>query len=310
MTEVWFDADHGTKIGLGHLNRCVSLAKIFQSKGAVVKFLARSADAEAFLKIKKIDAAYELPPTGHSKMILVVDRYDFDSLRYERYRELGAYVIVIDDLANRQIICDAYLNHNLFAHRLNLSSISADAFFLGPDYFLVPEELKNTNNLRNKTSSIARTILICFGGTDTGQYCLPVIKEISNLHIPNPIVAMTQTPLRLQGSSLKNIQFRNEVRRDIESLIFDASVVVCGAGQTSVEAAISGTPFVATILAENQLKNAYALRELGCFVLDKFDPKQIALHCKTTLKSNNNRSLKLSYESGLENVVNVAKKGR
>jgi len=309
MTEVWFDAGYGTKIGLGHLNRCVSLAKVFQSKEVVVKFLARSSEAEAFLKTKKIDTAYELPPTGHSKMILVVDRYDFDSLLYERYRELGAYLIVIDDLADREIICDAYLNHNLFAHKLDLSSISADTFFLGPDYFLVSEELKNTVNLRNKSSSIKNTILICFGGTDTGQYCLPVITEISNLHIPNSIVAMTQTPLKLRGYSFKNIQFRNEVSRNIESLILDAGVVVCGAGQTSVEAAIAGTPFIATILAKNQLKNANALKELGCLVFDKFDPKQIALHCINTLRNNNNLTFKLSSASGLENVVNVAKQG-
>ena len=120
---------------------------------------------------------------------------------------------------------------------------------------------------------------------------------------------MTQTPLKLQGCSFKNIQFRNEVSRDIESLIIDASVVVCGAGQTSVEAAISGTPFIATILADNQLKNAHALKELGCLVFDKFDPKQIALHCENTLRNNNNRSFELNYASGLENVVNVAKKG-
>ena len=54
MTEVWFDADYGTNIGLGHLNRCVSLAKVFQSKEAVVKFLARSSEAKAFLKSKKL----------------------------------------------------------------------------------------------------------------------------------------------------------------------------------------------------------------------------------------------------------------
>ena len=106
-----------------------------------------------------------------------------------------------------------------------------------------------------------------------GQYCLPVITEISNLQIPNPIVTMTQAPLKLQGYSLKNIQFGNEVSSNIESLILDASVVVCGAGQTSVEAAISGTPFIATILAKNQLRNANALKELGYLVFDKFDPK-------------------------------------
>lgn len=307
MTEVWFEADHGTNIGLGHLNRCVSLAKVFQSKKAIVKFLTRSEEAKTFLKNREIATAYDLPQVSHSEMIFVVDKYDFDSFQYKKYKDLGVYVIVIDDLANRKIYCDAYLNHNLFAHRLDLSSISADTFFIGPDYFLVSEQLKNTSLLRNKMSSIAKTILICFGGTDTGQYCLPVLKEISNLNIPNPIVVMTQAPLKIPPHSLKNIDFINKVSCDIENLIIDASLVVCGAGQTSVEAAISGTPFVATILAANQLKNAYILRELGCSVLNKFNPKKIALNCKRALRNNNRYPLILNSGSGLENVVNVAK---
>ena len=120
---------------------CIS-RKSLSIKEAVVKFLARNSEAEAFLKTKKIDTAHELPPTGHSKMILVVDRYDFDSLRYERYRELGTYLIVIDDLADREIICDAYLNHNLFAHKLDLSSISADTFFFRPRLFFSFRRIK------------------------------------------------------------------------------------------------------------------------------------------------------------------------
>lgn len=307
MTEAWFDADYGATVGLGHVYRCINLAKIFQSKKIEVKFLTCNSQIENFLKSKNFKTAHALPNKNHKTNIVVVDRYNYDIIQYEKYKELGAYIIAIDDLAEKKICCDAYLNHNLFAKSLDLSQVKADTFFLGPDYFLVSKELRNLARRKNGNSPNKKTVLICFGGTDHGQFSLPVVKEISKLRIPNPIVVMTQYPLKLLGSTPKELGFENKINCDIESQIRGASVVICGAGQTSVEAAIAGIPFVATILADNQKRNAFALKALGCKVIDTFDSQIIAFSCKKILQNNTEPCLRLSYSDGLEKVVDVAK---
>ncbi len=178
-----FRVDCSSKIGSGHLMRCLNLGKRIKKKNNKIYFLvkksdylkinnklilqnkflpvfigkeenefSRNSDVNATLKIcrkKKIDT-------------IIVDNYKIDYKWEKKIKKKINKLIVIDDLANRKHFCDILIDHNYvknFSLRYN-NLVNKDCIkLLGPKYCLLDDSFKNKNQF---FSNNAKRIFIFF----------------------------------------------------------------------------------------------------------------------------------------------------
>ncbi len=140
-------ADASAVIGTGHVRRCHSLAKALAAEGADVRFFTRDlgvdtaallSPAVALHKLPAPSAPPSLPYDGPAHLawagvsqdrdvadmlgamgsewspdLVIVDHYAFDARWHEAvHARTGARIAVIDDLGDRPITADFFIDHN------------------------------------------------------------------------------------------------------------------------------------------------------------------------------------------------------
>lgn len=220
-----FRVDSSSKIGSGHLLRCLTLARALRDIGAICSFVCRALKgnlnqlvvSEGFslnelvkpvtgTKITyenephhcywrevdwKIDAAETLSILSVTKpQWLVVDHY---GLWYDWQMAVGSgcKIMVIDDLADRKHHCDMLLDQNLGSDHLRYESlipVGCKTLF-GPDYALLRPEFKE-----HREASLARraghgvdNILINFGGGDPDNHIARVLHVLLAIDMPSNV---------------------------------------------------------------------------------------------------------------------------
>ena len=271
---VLIHADAGPKVGLGHLSRCIVLAHLFKDEGASVLFITDYEEAKIILKkngFNTIDFTSNI-----SGNLLIVDSYKWTEEDFKKYHKISKLLLVIDDLADRYISCDRYLNHNIFAQDLNLDKINCKDVYIGPEYALISQNFKN---LRENMNNDCLDICICFGGSDEGQYSIPVVQALIQTDITCSIKVVSHTDIEFDFSNFKNCTVDKIIGKELSSVLTKQTTLICGAGQTSLEALCANINFIPTVISSNQSKNALALKSMGIDVLDHFSPLEIARKC-------------------------------
>jgi UDP-2,4-diacetamido-2,4,6-trideoxy-beta-L-altropyranose hydrolase len=216
--------DASVVMGLGHLTRCLSLARHLADGGARVIFLLRShaarlagliegeghlvqwlpdpdrlpdppaADGTAHASWLPVtwqqDAEQTLQALGRIGPVdwLVVDHYALDA-RWERaQRALASHILAVDDLADRDHDCDILLDQNLVRDlegRYRGRLPAACRSLLGPAFALLRAEFSEQRaSLRERSGNIGR-ILVCFGGSDPGNETAKALSAIKSLARPS-----------------------------------------------------------------------------------------------------------------------------
>ena len=153
-TSIFIRADSSTRIGSGHVMRCLTLAEELRDDGATVSFISRTHSGNLNELIRKkgfqcheLPEAYALGATvnklhdsrseyaawlgvsqqsdaeetieafcGINPDWLIVDHYGLDEEWERALRPYVSKIMVIDDLANRRHDCDLLLDQNYFAN--------------------------------------------------------------------------------------------------------------------------------------------------------------------------------------------------
>lgn len=210
--------DASIEMGMGHLMRCLSLARALADDGTKAFFLLRGHAAGLTHLIEGEGHAVRLLPdpgrrcddatgTAHARWLsttwqrdaeqtleaigviggadwLVVDHYALDA-RWERMqRKRVPRILVIDDLADREHDCDILLDQNLVLEMESryLPYLPATCRqLLGPRYALLrPEFATQRRSLADRSGQIRR-ILICYGGSDPGNETARALFAIKSL---------------------------------------------------------------------------------------------------------------------------------
>jgi UDP-2,4-diacetamido-2,4,6-trideoxy-beta-L-altropyranose hydrolase len=215
--------DASTEMGMGHLMRCLSLARGLADDGANVSFLLRSHAARLAGLIegeghsvrllpdpeRRPDApaadgtayALWLPTTWQNDAEqtleavdrigpvdwLIVDHYALDA-RWERMlRKRVPRILAIDDLADRKHDCDILLDQNLvldMEHRYHGHLPPTCRPLLGPAYALLRREFaRQRESLTERSGKVSR-ILVCYGGSDPGNETAKALSAIKSLSLP------------------------------------------------------------------------------------------------------------------------------
>ena len=216
---VVFRADASTKMGSGHLMRCLTLAEELEKNGSDVSFISRAHEGNlnhlvskkgfkvhelqnpisAKLNKKSIkgdnynrwlaatedkDAQETIKAIGIDKPDwLIVDHYALSEKWEKAVRPTVKNIMVIDDLANRSHDCDMLLDQNWFENmetRYKGLVPAGCTKLLGPEYALLRPEFFEARKLIKKRNGKVDRIFVFFGGSDPHNLTGMTLRALSD----------------------------------------------------------------------------------------------------------------------------------
>ena len=253
---IGFRVDSSNQIGIGHLNRCLTLAKNLKSKGFKNIFISRNDKGNINYKIK--EAKFRVCKLGKKKMniltdanntckfvkkynikLLLIDNYSIN-LRWEKIVSHYCKIILISDLLRRKTICDYLINYHKFklSKRENSLILKKNCKkFLGPRYSLI-KKFEYKKNIKKEKN----LIFVYMGGVDNNDATTKVIKLLGSkefLEI-NKIVLIGEKntkrkKIELLIKNLKNFKLAPIVNKNLYSYFKKANLSIINAGITMNE---------------------------------------------------------------------------
>lgn len=283
-------ADAGSRIGTGHVMRCLALAQALRIAGTRVTFVL-TADLpliedrlkEEGMETIQISASAGTPADAIATAAIakdcradwiVVDGYSFAAEYQKTIRNAGLSLLFIDDYGHSDhYFADIVLNQNLYADQcLYPTHEPRTRFLLGPDFVLLRKEFRKMSCQDRKVPAIARKILVTLGGSDPDNITLRVIEALKSFKIDdirvvvviggaNPYADLID---RAVSGSPSFTVLKNAA--NMPELMAWADVAISAGGSTCWELLFMGVPSIVISIAENQEPVARELdsRSLAC----------------------------------------------
>jgi len=282
--------DASTKIGTGHLMRCLALAQAWKDAGGKVAFITACRNEgllerlrEEGFEVHLLSSSYPDPGdwevtknvlARHPDAWVVLDGYHFDETYQKRIKDAGNRLLVIDDMAHlKHYYADIVLNQNLHAEDLHYSCEPYTRLLLGTKYVLLRREFLAWRGWKREVPEMARRVLVTLGGSDPENYTLKVIKALQKVDISgleaivvigagNPhadvlkkAVGQSRIPIRLIQNA-----------KNMPKLMAWADVAISSAGTTVWELAFMGVPTIVGLTAPIEEFLVNGLEKYGLFV--------------------------------------------
>ena len=268
-------ADGNENLGMGHLMRCMSIARALEKANTKCIFLVAQEQAGAYVKEKGF--ACEVLNTDYSDMeaefpflealakkylpqCWLVDSYQITQEYLSLLRET-APVFYMDDTGEKVYDADGLINYNIYAPDLGYESQCPVGMqlLLGADFAPVKNEFLSTGHcVRDEV----RNVLITMGGSDklniAGALCRSLLDSLSEKICITVICGRFNSHLE----ELKQLQSKEPRIRilvdvpDMWNRMREADIAVSAAGSTMYELSAMGVPTVCCYYVENQRRIA------------------------------------------------------
>lgn len=277
--------DAGPHIGVGHLQRCLSLAAALAERGEHSCFLVNDVDGnrefiepsgfgvETLLKTESWTnedvEETKWVARQHECSVAVVDSHEVSPGYLAALRSAGLLVVARDDQALFPFPCQMVLNGNADARRLPYSSSSGDTeFLLGPEYMILGREFWEVPPRPVRT--VVQNILLTVGGGDQRNLMPEMLRRLDQVHGEFTVTAVigpffeNVTEVKSAADSVQRTIRVVESPRSMRDLMEQADLAISAAGQTLYELARLGCPTIAIQVADNQAGQLQVLADLGC----------------------------------------------
>ena len=268
-------ADASTRMGTGHIMRCLALAQAWQEGGGRAAFAVASCPPalserliaeglEAFVLSSSPGSSEDACETGLlarqlAARWIVADGYEFGTDYQRALKETDVRLLVIDDYGHADhYSADIVLNQNLGARPdLYASREPTTQLLLGGQYVMLRREFWRWRGWRREVAEVARRVLVTFGGSDPDNVTLKAAQALarvaaSGLEVKIAIGASNPHYEKLQGHfGDGEFELARNVK-DITELMKWADAAITAGGATCLELAFMGVPSVVMILADNQ----------------------------------------------------------
>lgn len=285
-------ADGNTRIGAGHLMRCLTIAEALENK-AQVGFVCADRDSAELALSKGFDAyvletdyrhmEQELPlwaqlfgeagqktreKSGQTEIgqqeqyaperVFLVDSYYVTNTYLEGLRTYGQ-VVLLDDMCKQPWNVDKLINYNAFATKEMYDSLNSPyetRYYVGGKYIPIRKEFCEKEY---QVKEQVEHILITTGGGDCENIAGRILDKIWDASCTFHVVTGRFNPhyneMMKRAEDAGNIQVYHDVK-DMADLMARCDLAVTAGGTTIYELSALGVPFVCFSYAENQEKLA------------------------------------------------------
>lgn len=283
-SHIWFRFDASSTIGLGHLQRCLSLGlSLQQDHGAQCHYLVRHPLEETdwdvirnavfppfLLHVLPAHLTLETEPPYLRHYFaqvpcdaLLVDLFEGTETYLRSVRDARFPVVVIDDFAALPgYPCDAIVNHHLQAKTLSYHTLPETKLFLGPQFALLrPEFLQHRAAQQREYPKFAAKVLVTMGGADPQGVTYKVLTAIGEMAegvqtqlevcvVLGPAYGPVEE-IRIAAQSLPQCVVVQSPQ-NLVSLMDTADVAITAAGGTLLELACLGVPSLIIAITKTQ----------------------------------------------------------
>ncbi len=290
---IGFRVDGSPDIGLGHIMRCLALADEFKYRGYKVFFISNEehdiitnknyivikipSNAKKSIGNKNLNLINEKDFIGNIIQqlqldCLIVDHYQA-SLEYLTFLKNKLKILVlIDDFCMNGVPVDIIINGNIFSKKSYYSNVNESTILLlGSKYILFRAEFLNL--AKRVVNLNVKEVLITTGGSDNHNLTLRLLRILktnsysSNLKYNVIIGCMFRNEKEIENYAERfdNIELFYNISNMCE-LMMKSDITLSTSGGTLYELAITGTPSISFIVAENQENLAKKMNELECTI--------------------------------------------
>lgn len=298
-------ADASTRMGAGHVMRCLALAQAWQDAGGRAVFASAECPAPLAGRLRDEGAGVaglEAEPGGEDDARatallagregarwIVVDGYQFGGEYQRALKGAGPRLLFVDDAGHAgHYSADLVLNQNVYADAgFYAAREPRTRLLLGTRYALLRREFRRWTGQRREAPGGARRVLLTMGGGDAPNVTLKALCGIELTEsepLSVTVLVGGGNPHRgeLEAFAARS-RHRVELKRggtDMPELMAEADVALTGGGTTCLELALMGLPFIIFVLAENQSPGAVRLAERQAAVNlgghERVTPAQVA----------------------------------
>jgi spore coat polysaccharide biosynthesis predicted glycosyltransferase SpsG len=191
MVDILICVNASREIGMGHLFRCLNLAKYLRKKydKEIVFF---SLDFKPAIEIiqenhfpvfvydgtRKQNHELEGVIQETKPKLIINDMLDTEPKMIELQKKYDATVCNFDDTKAGLIFADVTINPLVFHYPEMRGKKPKSLYFYGPDYMILDERFENFRNIRELQNQKCRKILVSMGGTDTWNVSEKVVRAL------------------------------------------------------------------------------------------------------------------------------------
>ena len=288
-TQLVIRSDASTRMGSGHLMRCLALGQAWKDASGDVVFIT-ACQSEGLLHrlrdegfdLHLLSSPYpdrhdwdltENVLAAHPDAWVVLDGYHFDEAYQQMVKRTGHALLVFDDMALlNHYHADVVLNQNVNSDELHYSCDSDTRLLLGSRYVILRSESTAWRGWRREVADRASRLLVTMGGADPDNYTLVVVEALQLLQVPGLEAIVVIGAANPHGDVVQAAVVRSRVPirliQDADNMIelmAWADLAVSAGGTTCWEMLFMGLPSVVLVVAENQ-EGAMARLESGGFI--------------------------------------------
>ncbi len=316
-----------TRIGLGHVMRCLALAQALKASGHEVFFMMT--DTTANFCVNRADWCADvinlpdMPLADEPSWLveqcirlkadwLILDGYQFDQA-YKLALVNDAFKLALfDDLNDSGALpAQMIINGAHQAKYLNYLQSAPQAFLaLGEQYQVLRQEFIQ---LADKSWKNRHGLSLMFGGSDPLNLTLSCLQTLEQAKANMPITVLTGSAYKnlaklqafIQHSNL-TIQHLHDCQ-NMASVLRHSRLAISAAGSSQFELLACATPAILVVVAKNQmLATQHAAEQKWCQIQDfnQLDAQKIVQHGLTLweqteqLKQMHENALKLPVHNG------------
>lgn len=282
--------DGSETIGMGHVMRCITLARELSSDPAIrVEFATRAEPAalrsigQAGFPVHPLPRAIsreEIRPILRDLVIqtdaraLLTDLRELEPADLEGAGQAGALTAVIDEWGNKKIRADLLFNGTAVPSWHRYEAGPSVTCYLGLEYTLLEPAFARVHDENREIPEKARRVLIVLGGDDPFHLTVKILESLERLPDPLEITVLIGPAFLKEdetGIHRHARQSRHRVTvaknvQDVAQRMREADLGIIGGGLTALEAACAGTPALIVCEVDHQVETAVALERAGAAV--------------------------------------------
>lgn len=296
---VVFRVDGGSKLshsedrerGMGHVVRCLSLAKELEKSRVETIFLMKNHPAG----VKKVvDSGYtvkRLPVNSDKKTYIeliyntlkkikpravINDILNTEKEYMSKIRETAPLLVNVDDLGPGRELADV-----LIYSLVRPPPRSKPKIYAGPSYMTLKDEFKKMHQKKKKIKKKINCILVSMGASDPQSLTVKVLdalEKVSQSFTTTVVIGPAFTHHGKLKSALGSMRKKYIVKTNVDgmaNLMYNADIALISGGVSVYELAAVGTPGI--VLCQNEHENTNVFEDynfviklgLGRFVREK-----------------------------------------